>query len=59
MYPTSTSAELALDAVEKMSDAQLLFLMDQQRKLTPEQNEAVRKEIRDRIENGRHVPEQP
>jgi len=55
MYPTSTSTQFAPEEVEKMSDRQLLSLMDKQRKLTPEQNEAVRKELRDRIENGRHV----
>jgi hypothetical protein len=41
----------------KMSDRHLLFLaLEQQRKLTTEQNEALRKELRDRIENGRHGP---
>jgi hypothetical protein len=45
-------------APEKISDRRLLFLaLEQQHKLTTEQNEALRKELRDRVENGRHRPE--
>jgi hypothetical protein len=53
MPATPTSMEFA---PEKMNDRQLLFLaLEQQHKLTPEEKEAVRKELRSRIENGRHV----